>query len=136
MNIMRVDSEQWALLSKDAHLVVFNEDKDPRKERISFALIGGEEDPCFYLTVREVMSDYAYLPYGGLFKPSRGNGSAHDFFKMSMKHLSGLGYNKVSFLVENTNKAMLIVALKYGMEIIGVRHFKGDTLVEFFKEGV
>lgn len=44
------------------------------------------------------------------------------------------GYRRIAFLVENTNEAMLKLAMRCGFLIVGLRTFKGLILLEHVKE--
>lgn len=135
MKIVYLKKEEWAELSAKAHLIVFNEHRDPKSERIDFALLADEQDIAkSYVTCRELDSESLYWQYGGSFPGTKGTVSSLKAFTGFVNWAKEHGYKRILFYVQNTNKAMLKLAMKCGFLICGVRNFQQNILVEHFLE--
>lgn len=135
MKVVEITKEQWALLSEDVHLTVFNESKVAATDRIDFALVTEDSLGILmnYVTCREIDSESLYWQYGGSFPGTKGS-------VMSLRATEALlafcklKYKRVFFYVENTNFAMLKMAMKCGFLITGIRNYKNTILVEHLLE--
>lgn len=136
MQVRAITKDDWATLAERAHLIVFNEIKKPEMDRIDFALIVENESsvPLQYATCRELDAESLYLQYGGSFPGTKGTIKSIRCFNAILDWANLAGYRRVSFLVENTNEAMLKLALSVGFLIIGVRNYRGLVLLEHAKE--
>lgn len=123
-------------MSVNAHLAVFTEQWSLDLERIDFALLTVDENdiPLQYVTIREKDSKTAYLQYGGSFPSVKGTVLSRKSFRAILDELDRTGYERVTFLVENTNKPMLKLALIEDFLITGVRIWDGSVLIEHLKE--
>lgn len=135
VEVKRIASEDWALLSVDAHVSVFKEGWSHDKERISYALVTVDENDQLvqYTTIKENDAESAYLHYGGTFPNYRGSIRAHKSFQAILVWLLER-YKYVSFLTENTNWAMNKFAIHEKFRVIGVRNFNGQVMLEYWKE--
>lgn len=136
MRVQKIDKEDWKELSKRAHLIVFNEDKDPLKDRIDFALTVEEAESSLllaYVTCRETDSDTLYWQYGGSFPGTKGTILSYRAVQALLRYCQER-YKRVFFYVENKNSAMLKMALKCGFLITGIRNYKNTILVEHLLE--
>ena len=136
MRVRKIEKEDWAELSKRAHLIVFNEDKDPLIDRVDFALTVEEEETSMlltYVTCREVASDTLYWQYGGSFPGTKGTINSLKAMYALLRYCQER-YKRVFFYVENKNSAMLKMALKCGFLITGIRNYKNSILVEHLLE--
>lgn len=99
-------------------------------DRIDYALVcvNGRGIPMAYQTCKELDAESVYIQYGGAF-PSNSPINRVETFRLFLEWYSKK-YKRVSFLVENTNRAMLKLALKFDFLIIGVRVFKNYILLE------
>ena len=134
LEIKRIEKLEWRSMSKDAHVICFNEVRDPYLDRIDYALLSVQgRTPVTYCTVRELDAESCYWQYGGSFP-----GSKDTVLSYRGTHLSAQWclerYKRISFYVQNTNAVMIKIALKVGFKIIGVRTFKGAVMVEFLLE--
>lgn len=138
MNVVKLNKEDWMVLSDKAHLVVFNETRKPEMERIDFALMveSNAGIPMQYATCRELDSESLYFQYGGSFPGTKGTIKSIQCMELILDWAEFAGYRRIAFLVENTNQAMLKLALRCGFLITGIRNFKGMILVEHTKEFV
>lgn len=136
MKIVKISKEDWSALAERAHLIVFNEVKKPEMDRIDFALVVESESGVAmqFATCKEQDSESLYIQYGGAFPGTKGTIKSLRAFEEIMAWAAGAGYRRLSFLVENTNEAMLKLALHTGFLITGIRHFKGMILLEHLKE--
>ena len=134
MRVVTMLPAEWDKYSQDAHAVCFGEVRPAGMNRIDFALTTIENDiPLSYMTCREVDSESIYMQYGGAFPSAKGSVKSFISYTMMINHLS-TRYKRASTLISNTNHAMLKFAMKVGLEIIGVRLFKGEIFVEHLIE--
>lgn len=136
MRVVQITQDKWAELSEKAHLIVFNETKKPEMERVDYALLVESDSgvPMQYATCRELDSESLYFQYGGSFPGTKGTPKSVRCLQKIIEWAEFYGYRRISFLVENTNEAMLKLALHCGFLITGIRHFKGLILLEHVKE--
>lgn len=136
MRVVQVTKEKWHELSEKAHLIVFNEIRKPDQERIDFALVVESSSgvPMQYATCRELDSESLYLQYGGSFPGTKGSPQSLRCMEKILEWSLFAGYKRISFLVENTNQAMMKLAMHTGFIITGVRNFRGLILLEHVKE--
>lgn len=131
-----MEKEDWKELSKRAHLIVFNEDKDPLKDRLDFALVTEVEESSLllnYVTCREADAETLYWQYGGSFPGTKGTILSYRAVQALLRYCQER-YKRVFFYVENKNSAMLKMALKCGFLITGIRNYKNTILVEHLLE--
>ncbi len=136
MKVVKISKERWSELSEKAHLIVFNEIKKPEMERIDYALLVESESgvPMQYATCRELDSESLYFQYGGSFPGTKGSPKSVRCMQKLLEWSEFAGFRRVAFLVENTNEAMLKLAMHCGFLITGIRNFKGLILLEHVKE--
>lgn len=136
MRVVQVSKEKWLELSEKAHLIVFNEVKKPELERIDYALMVESDSgvPLQYATCRELDAESVYFQYGGSFPGTKGSPRSLRCMEKLLDWTEFAGYRRVSFLVENTNEAMLKLAMRCGFLIVGMRNFKGLILLEHLKD--
>jgi RimJ/RimL family protein N-acetyltransferase len=136
MRVVRIPKESWHSLAEKAHLIVFNETKKPEMDRIDYALVVESDAgiPMQYATCREHDSESVYFQYGGSFPGTKGSPKSLRCMEKIMEWAEFAGYKRISFLVENTNEAMLKLALRCGFLITGIRNYKGRVLLEHIKE--
>lgn len=95
-------------------------------ERIDYALVVFKEDkPLGYVTCREETSEIVYWQYGGTFT---GNLTYRAYEKL-IDHCRG-NYKLITTRIENTNTAMLRIALKAGFIVTGFRYFDNGLYLE------
>lgn len=132
--VLKISKDQWAKLSADAHLAVFEEILPPEYDRIDFALLVVEKErnqPVSYLTARELDAESVYLKHGGAFEVVKGTVHTLVTYRALIAWTQAR-YRRVTTLVENTNTVYLKMALTVGFKPIGVRYFKNSLLVELF----
>lgn len=134
IGVKKLDLDEWRPLSEKAHVVVFNEQFGPEFERIDFALLAEKEGKLVsYVTCRELDSKSLYWQYGGTFPTFKGTAvsvaAMHAFRDYCLEK-----YNRVAFLVQNTNKPMLKLAHHTDFLISGVRMYHGEIFVEHIFE--
>lgn len=136
MRVVKISKEKWQEFSERAHLIVFNEIRKPDMERLDFALLveSSAGIPMQYATCRELDSHSLYLQYGGSFPGTKGSIQSLRCLEKILDWACFAGYERVSFLVENTNEAMLKLAMRCGFLIVGIRNFKGLILLEHVKD--
>jgi hypothetical protein len=130
MNIIRYEPDQWSEVSEKIHRGVFQVEKPKSFDRISFALVAYEYlVPLGYLTCQEMSEKTLYIQFGGAFPKLKHSPRVWMLFETALQPLTQK-YEKIFFLVENTNRPMLKLALKSGFLISGVRFHQGKVLVE------
>ena len=136
MKVVEIQKDDWMLLSEKAHLIVFNEAKMAATDRIDFALVteNSRGELMNYVTCRELDSESLYWQYGGSFPGTKGSILSLRAVQALLEYCKSAGYARVGFFVENTNSAMLKMAMKCGFLITGVRNFKGIILLEHYLE--
>lgn len=130
-SIQKYNADEWRELGHYAHRLVFQENRDPLIDRISFALLAHNgEEPVGYVTCRELDSESLYWQYGGAMDEFRGF-TAVTAFKLFFDHCRE-NYNRISMLVKNDNIKCLHLLMKMGFVAIGIRFFGGDIFLEMF----
>ncbi len=122
-------------MAPDAHVISFACRRPGDMDRISFALIGGEEKtPHYFVTVRELDSESVYIQHGGLFPLIKGQGKGSACFSEIVAWLWGRGYKRINFLTENTNTPMIKLGLNNSFKVVGMRVFEKELLLEMLLE--
>jgi len=135
IEVDKINRGEWISMSRDAHLICFNEARDPMMDRIDFALINSRDgEPLNYCTVRELDSESVYWQYGGAFPNTKGTTTSFYSYKRNADWCFNEGYERITTYIENNNLAMLKIALKVGFLIIGTRTFKGHIMLELLLE--
>lgn len=130
MEVEKLYPDEWALICSDAHLSVFDESRDPKLDRITYALIAKKDnEPCAYVTVRETDSETVYWQFGGSFPGTRGTTRTMQAY-LSFIQWTKERYKRITTFVENTNISYLRLAMSCGFLISGIKNFKNTILVE------
>ena len=133
--VNKINRGEWISMSRNAHLLCFNEERDPMMDRIDFALINERNgEPLDYTTVRELDAESVYWQHGGSFPNTKGTGTAFYTYKRNSKWCFGEGYKRITTYIENNNLAMLKIALQVGFLVIGTRTFNGHVMLELLLE--
>lgn len=133
--IKKLFPDEWKILSENAHLIMFNEQRPKELDRIDYALISEDQDKkiCGYLTARELDAESVYWQFGGAFPGTHSSAKAvqcyQEFVAWALQR-----YQRITTLVENTNVRYLRLAMHFGFRIIGCRLFHGKILVELLNE--
>jgi len=135
--VIKIDKDEWAkLYSEKAHLICFGTEKPAHFDRIDYALLIVDESnniPAAYITCREYDHETVYWQFGGSMPRTRGTVGSLRCFDSAIS-FAKLTYKRVTFVVENTNEAMLKLALARDFLIVGTRSYHGAVLVEFMRE--
>ena len=133
-HIEKLSPEQWRKLSKDVHLVAFHEVSDPAEDRIDYALlIVDRQTPAGYMTVKEMDGGTAYLQHGGAFPNHAGTVHAFRQYSVAIKELSAQ-YDYIWTRIENTNTAMIKMALNVGFVINGTYFHEPKLYLELLMD--
>ena len=133
--IKQIGPQLWSQrFSSLAHESAFGEKKN-WDDRIDYALlsINENEEPCGYVTCRELDSKIVRWQYGGMFEPVRDTIYSMKIYEEFINWMRNR-YEAISFYVENTNKVMLKFAMKSGFLITGIRNYQGNILLEHLME--
>lgn len=129
--ISKISKETWSKMSENAHLVVFGNRKELKNERIDFTyLIAQEAQVLAYVTCKEMDGTSLYWQYGGTFPSAKGSIFVPAGFRSLLNRVQEDRYDRVSFLVENTNYPMLKLAMAFKFKIIGAKLFQGQVFLE------
>jgi len=135
VEVQKLSSEEWKKYSTQAHVICFNQERDPSMDRIDFCLLNIKDRmPMNYCTVRELDSESVYWQHGGAFPNSKGTVHAYQSYLRNAKWCFSNGYKRITTYIQNTNLSMLKIALKVGFLVIGTRTFKGDIMLELLLE--
>lgn len=135
IEVKKLSPSEWAILSRNAHLLVFNEVRESDMDRISFALMCEEDGlPLAYATIRELDKESVYWQYGGSFPSAKNTVKSVTCYRKVAEWCKDAGYKRVTTYVENTNTTMLKMALSVGFKAIGIRNFKQTILLELLLE--
>lgn len=133
VEIIQIPAHEWrARFSENAHKGVFGEHLSPGDERIDFALLAvlpEETQMLGYVTCKEVDRHTLHWVYGGSFDFQRGSIYNYRAYLQMLAHC-GTTYKRMTTLIENSNEAMLKMAAKAGLKIIGVRNYTGQVFLE------
>lgn len=134
MRLEVLNSQEWALFSKDMHTDVFNDPHYWSIERIDFAILVIENEiPVGFATVRILDEVSVYLQYGGaLTKNKFFNFSGYQLVINFLKER----YFNITTYIENENTTMLKFAMKAGFRIMGIRTFKNKIYLEHYTKGL
>lgn len=132
IEIFKLSKEQWSDISEKCHAATFKESKPKEWDRVDFALMAVDQEKNLmvgYMTIRELDHESIYWQYGGSFPEYRNTLIAARTYALFIKWCSE-HYKRISTLIENTNKPMLKLAAHNGLQIFGIRNFKGKVLLE------
>ncbi len=130
MSAERIEPKEWLQLEELSHTICFGEFRPSSLNKHHF-VIGGfvGRELSGYFTCLEMDSETAYIQYGGAFPNYEKTPLVMRGYHLMLSELSK-EYKRAWTRVENTNKAMLKMALQSGFLITGVYNFKGKILVE------
>ncbi len=135
MNVKRIEPKEWAEMGDHAHRACFNEQYPAYMQRIDYALlcVDALNNILGYVTVRELDHETVYWQYGGAFPGTRKTVKSFEMVGSLITWVKER-YKRITMLIENTNTAMLKMAMSYHFKIVGVRIFKNSVLVEHLLE--
>jgi len=135
IEVKKLSKEEWELVSANAHLICFDEQRPSSMDRIDFALMNlVDGEPSSYATIRELDAESCYWQYGGAFPNHKGSTYSYHSYQAVAAWCFDNGYKRISTYIQNTNITMIKFALKLGFKIIGTRTFKNAVYVEFLLE--
>ena len=135
LEVKKLTSGKWAEICSDAHLVGFNHARDPKLDRIDYALLVVDElqNICGWLTAREFDSETVYWQYGAGTPESRNGPKVVETYSVLVED-AFKKYKRICTLVENENVKYLKLAMHFGFRIIGTRLFESKVYVELMNE--
>lgn len=133
--IHKMDPKTWESFSEHAHRACFSEIKPREWDRIDYALLctNEKDEPCGYMTCRELDSKSVYWQFGGAFKPIKGTINSMRVYEAFINWHKER-YQRVCTYIENDNRAMLRMADKVGFKITGIRNYNSQVLLEHLLE--
>ena len=139
IEVVVIGADEWKKnYSEQAHLIAFGKEKPASWDRIDYAMLlvdRRSNTPGGYITCREFDHETVYWQFGGAMPGTKGTLGSLACFDAALDW-ARRAYRRVTFVVENTNFAMLKLAMKRGFQIVGVRNFHGAVLLEHMKEFV
>ncbi len=134
-SVERLESDKWIQDSELAHRLSFDAHRSKDLERIDFALVTMKDSkPHGYVTCIEMDSETVYWQIGGAFPNAKGTGAVVPCY-IAMVDWCLERYRRITTRIENTNVAMLRLAMKVGFLIVGTWNFKGKIYLELLLEG-
>lgn len=120
---------------KPAYINVFGCHRDPEIEKIDFALIclNEKQDYLGFITCKEMDAESVYWQFGGAFEETKNTIRVLPAYRMFIEWCSGK-YKRITTRIENTNLAMIKLALKCGFLINGTWNFKNKIYLELCLE--
>lgn len=119
MKLERVEPTEWNKLAENAHLICFQEMRPARLNTFDFALVCADEAEIFsYTTIIEMDSETAYMQHGGAMPNAKGTTKVLKTYQMTLGYLKER-YKRISTRIQNTNIAMLKLALSQGLVVNG-----------------
>lgn len=104
------------------------------QEKCDYALIARDEKNVYgFVTCIEMDGDTVYWQFGGATIEKKKSVTVSRAYKMFIEHCKGR-YQRISTRIENTNTAMLKLALANGFIVQGVWMFKQKVYVELCLE--
>lgn len=132
--VERIDSDKWLTDSETAHKLAFGAYRSRELDRIDFALITMKDSrPAGYVTCLEMDSETVYWQIGGAFPDAKNTGVVVPCY-LAMIDWCLDRYQRITTRIENTNTAMLRLAMKVGFLIVGTWNFKGSIYLELLLE--
>lgn len=122
--------ESWAQISADAHMACFGEDRSDSLNTFDF-VVGClvNEVLSGYFTCKLMDADTVYIQHGGSFP-----NYAKTIYVMrgyvTMLNALRERYKRAWTRIENSNRAMLKMAMTMGFKVVGTYTFKGKIFVE------
>lgn len=137
MEIQIIDAKVWKeKWSEQAHLVAFGKNKPRDWDRIDYAMLIVDKAlslPAAYITCREMDHETVYWQFGGAMPETAGGPGVVRALECALEWAKCI-YKRVTFLVQNDNYGMLKLAMKKEFQIVGLRTFKENVLLEHMKE--
>ncbi len=131
LSVDKLSPWDWARYSETAHLICFGEHKPVSLDRIDFALVCKSDSNLLgYVTCREIDEKTLYWQFGGAFPGTKNSFRGYQ----TLIEYCSTRYKRLTTLIENTNMAMLKMAMKVGYRIVGIRFFNGTILLEHIME--
>lgn len=133
MKVDKLTPEEWAGMSENAHVAVFQEIRPSLMNRVDYAMVVSEEAKVLgFTTVRELDNESVYWQFGGILPEMRKSSfSIRSYFAIADWSFSQ-GVKNISTVIENTNTVMLKLALRMGFVIIGTKTLDGKIYVDLY----
>lgn len=130
MRLQKLSLEEWNMLSKDAHRISFNEDRDPGMNTCDYALlvIDNDDQACAYMTCLEMDKKSVYMQHGGGLPSGRGTTKIARAYHLMIAYLKE-HYAQITTRVRNRNVPMIKLSLSAGLIIKGLDCLESDTFL-------
>ncbi len=130
--VEHIDKDNWKSMSKDSHMTVFLEEREPDMDRIDYALLAVTEEQkiILYLTCTEFDKNTVYWNHGGATPPFKKTVKVIQAYDAFLHKMKDMGYKNVIMHVRNDNKSMLKLAARSGFKIVGIRVNEKCILLE------
>lgn len=131
---MIMPSEWKDKYMKNMYLLSFYGERPKALERCDFVLLSKNPEPVAFITCHEMDSETLYWQYGGAIDEIKKSHHVIDNY-ISFIQWSLERYKRINTRIENTNLAMLKIALKCGFLIVGTFNFNNKIYLELSLEG-
>lgn len=134
MIVKEFSLEEWGKIAEAAHLLCFNEIRPKEWNTFDYAIaIEHEGKLTSYATIIEADKFSCYMQHGGAFPNIEGTSLVKRHYDAMIKHLASR-YEQISTRIENTNVAMLKLALSAGLLIIGNEAIFGKVYLHLHRD--
>lgn len=120
-------------MSREAHKLCFNEDRPIELNTCDYALLVVNErnHPIAYSTVIEIDKNSAYMQHGGSFPEFAGTIKVARAYHLMIAFIKE-NYKRITTRIQNTNMAMLKLAMSAGLLVNGIDFISGDIFLNLF----
>lgn len=130
VRVEKILPQHWHGLAELSHSICFGELRPESMNRHHFVVgVFVDKEIAGYFTCLEMDAETVYIQHGGAFPNYEKTVVVLKGYQQMLAELA-VNYERVWTRVENTNSAMLKLALHVGFLITGIYQFKGKTLVE------
>lgn len=131
MRVERVEPSEWNKLAEQAHLICFKELRPARLNTFDYALVCCDDKEIFsYATIIEMDADTAYMQHGGAMPNCLGTTKVLKTYKALIDTLKA-NYKRISTRIQNTNVAMIKLALSQGLIVVGCDCYPDGVFLHF-----
>ncbi len=133
--LQKISPEEWQRdFAANAHQAVFKENLGEEDE-IDIAIIGLiDGQVAGYSTAKFIGDGVIHLNYGGAVDDAKGTPELLMLYRLLIREYLSLG-DYLRTYVHNKNRNYLLLALRTGFIVTGMRTFRGDTLLELSFDG-
>lgn len=127
--------DEWLEKMDKCYLSSFGGLRPKYLEKCDFALVVERDaHPCGFVTCKEMDSETVYWQWGGAFEAIKKTTSVIESYLELIFRIKEMGFKRITTRIENTNIAMLKLAMRCGFLIVGTWCFRNEILLELVNE--